>query len=242
MRTEGIYTIMITLAIGVAFFYLAQQNYIDLQRLPGLQPGRMPPVVLGVDLREPVPFYYLALVCALAGYFFVKYLLRAPFGVALQGMRDNPRRMNALGFDVDGAPRRRLCGGRRAGRGRRRADGLVQRPHLAGHGGHRRDDQHPRSSPCSAACGTRSAPFIGAIVFVLLQNFAIDLIDARALQPRDRRACSSSIVLFSPDGLLGLWGTSVPALAGGVHRLKGWGVGSTRREPARMPTAARADR
>ena len=27
VRTEGIYTIMITLAIGVAFFYLAQQNY-----------------------------------------------------------------------------------------------------------------------------------------------------------------------------------------------------------------------
>ena len=27
VRTEGIYTIMITLAVGVAFFYLAQQNY-----------------------------------------------------------------------------------------------------------------------------------------------------------------------------------------------------------------------
>ena len=28
VRTEGIHTIMITLAIGVAFFYLAQQNYV----------------------------------------------------------------------------------------------------------------------------------------------------------------------------------------------------------------------
>ena len=27
MRTEGIYTIMITLAVGVAFYYLVHQNY-----------------------------------------------------------------------------------------------------------------------------------------------------------------------------------------------------------------------
>ena len=46
--------------------------------------------------------------------------------------------------------------------------------------------------------------FIGAIVFVLLQNFAIDLID------RERfnlviGGVFLAIVLFSPDGLLGLW-------------------------------------
>ena len=47
-------------------------------------------------------------------------------------------------------------------------------------------------------------PFIGAIVFVLLQNFAIDLID------RERfnlviGGVFLVIVLFSPDGLLGWW-------------------------------------
>jgi branched-chain amino acid transport system permease protein len=49
-------------------------------------------------------------------------------------------------------------------------------------------------------------PFIGAVVFVLLQNFAIDLID------RERFNLVIGlvflvIVLFSPDGLLGWWGT-----------------------------------
>jgi branched-chain amino acid transport system permease protein len=47
-------------------------------------------------------------------------------------------------------------------------------------------------------------PFIGALVFVLLQNFAIDLVD------RERfnlviGGVFLAIVLFSPDGLLGLW-------------------------------------
>ena len=99
VRTEGIYTIMITLAIGVAFYYLALQNYAcsTASRASRRSCRRW---CSDIDWREPMPFYYLALFWALAGYFFVKYLLRAPFGIALQGIRDNPRRMNALGFNV----------------------------------------------------------------------------------------------------------------------------------------------
>jgi branched-chain amino acid transport system permease protein len=56
-------------------------------------------------------------------------------------------------------------------------------------------------------------PFIGAIVFVLLQNFAVDLVD------RERfnlliGGVFLIIVLFSSDGLLGWW-------AGGRARLQG---------------------
>jgi branched-chain amino acid transport system permease protein len=47
-------------------------------------------------------------------------------------------------------------------------------------------------------------PFMGALVFVLLQNFAVDLVD------RERfnlliGGIFLLIVLFSPDGLLGWW-------------------------------------
>ena len=66
VRTEGIYTIMITLAIGVAFFYLAQQNYTLFNGHQGFNQV-FAPTVGGVDFRQPVPFYFLALVCALAG-------------------------------------------------------------------------------------------------------------------------------------------------------------------------------
>jgi branched-chain amino acid transport system permease protein len=47
-------------------------------------------------------------------------------------------------------------------------------------------------------------PFIGAVVFVLLKNFAIDLV----VPERFNLVIGLvflAIVLFSPDGLLGLW-------------------------------------
>ena len=40
VRTEGIYTIMITLAIGAAFYYFTQPELGDLQRLHRLQHRR----------------------------------------------------------------------------------------------------------------------------------------------------------------------------------------------------------
>jgi branched-chain amino acid transport system permease protein len=202
VRTEGIYTIMITLAIGIAFFYLAQQNYAVFNGFQGFQQV-LPPKVFGIYWRDPVPFYYLALFWALAGYFFVKYLIGAPFGVALQGIRDNPRRMSALGFHVTA---HRIAAYAVAGfmaaiggvllvwynglitPGSVGVSALINVLIVAVLGGMR----HP------------VGPFIGAVVFVLLQNFAVDLVD------RERfnlliGIVFLAIVLFSTDGLLGWW-------------------------------------
>jgi branched-chain amino acid transport system permease protein len=210
VRTEGIYTIMITLAIGVAFYYLVQQNYAVFNGFQGFQSVKSPRV-LGVELRDPMPFYYLALFWALTGYFAVKYLLRAPFGVALQGIRDNPRRMAALGFNVTA----------------HRVAAYAVAGLIAAVGGILMVWYNGLVSPGSVGTswliniliiavlgGMRHpiGPFIGAIVFVLLQNFAVDLVD------RERfnlliGGIFLIIVLFSPDGLLGWW-------AGGSARLR----------------------
>jgi branched-chain amino acid transport system permease protein len=202
VRTEGIYTIMITLAIGVAFYYLALQNYTIFNGFQGFQRVH-PPVVFDIDWRSPVPFYFLALVCALAGYLWVKYLVRSPFGIALQGVRDNPRRMNALGFNVTA----------------HRVAAYAVAGVMASVGGVLFIWYNGLITPNSVGTswlinvlviavlgGMRHpiGPFAGAIVFVLLQTFAIDVID------RERfnlviGGVFLAIVLFSPDGLLGLW-------------------------------------
>jgi branched-chain amino acid transport system permease protein len=202
VRTEGNYTIMITLAVGVAFYYLCLQNYSVFNGFQGFQRVHAP-TAFGIQWRDPLAFYHLALFCSLAGYFFVKYLLRAPFGIALQGIRDNPRRMHALGFNVTA---HRIAA--YAVAGVLAAVGgvlLVWYNGLIG----------PGSVGTSwliniliiAVLGGMNHPigaFLGATVFVLLQTFAIDVID------RERfnlviGLVFLAIVLFSPDGLLGLW-------------------------------------
>ena len=202
VRTEGIYTIMITLSVGVAFYYLCLQNYSVFNGFQGFQQV-YPPKLFGLNWREPLPFYYLTLFWSLAGYFFVKYLLRAPFGIALQGIRDNPRRMNALGFNVTA---HRIAAYAVAG-----VIAAVGGVLLVWYNGL----ITPNSAGTSwliniliiAVLGGMRHPigaFLGAIVFVLLQTFAIDLFD------RERfnlviGGVFLAIVLFSPDGLLGLW-------------------------------------
>jgi branched-chain amino acid transport system permease protein len=230
-RTEGIYTIMITLACGVAFYYLALQNYSVFNGFQGFQKV-YPPDLFGVNWRAPLPFYFVALVCALAGFLWVSYLVRTPFGIALQGIRDNPRRMASLGFNVVA----------------HRVAAYVVAGVLAAVGGVLFVWYNGLITPGSistswlinlliiAVLGGMRRPigaFLGALVFVLLQTFAIDLID------RERfnlviGGVFLAIVLFSPDGLLGLWswlrarlarssarGTGVAGTVGSTARLAG---------------------
>ena len=100
VRTEGIYTIMITLAIGAAFYYFTNQNWAIFGGHTGINTIATPKF-WGVDWRSDVPYYYVTLGVAAFSYFAVQYVSRAPFGLALQGVRDNPRRMAALGFNVN---------------------------------------------------------------------------------------------------------------------------------------------
>jgi branched-chain amino acid transport system permease protein len=202
VRTEGIYTIMITLAIGVAFYYLVLQNYSVFNGFQGLRELK-PPTLFGIQWRDPVPFYALTLVCALAAYFLVAYVVRSPFGIALQGIRDNPRRMGALGFAVVS----------------HRVAAYALSGLIAAVGGILLAWYNALMTPGSvgtgwlinilviAVLGGVKHPigaFLGALIFVLLQTFAIDVID------RERfnlviGGVFLAIVLFSPDGLLGLW-------------------------------------
>jgi len=202
VRTEGIYTIMITLAIAVAFFYFVRQNYTLFNGFTGYA-GVEPPTLLGVYWRNPVPFYYLSLTVAVGFLWAVFYASRSTFGLSLQAIRDNPRRMRALGFNV----------------GFHRVVAYFFSGIIAGTGGVLMVWFNGRISPGSVSVdviidilviavigGLRNpiGPFLGAIVFVLLQNFAIDLIDRERFNTVIGLAFLL-IVLFSPDGLLGLW-------------------------------------
>lgn len=207
VRTEGIYTIMITLAIAAAFFYFARQNYVIFNGFSGFN-GVLPPELFGLDWRSPAAFYYLTLFWAALGYLAVLYLSRAPFGLALQGVRDNPRRMSALGYNVTG----------------HRVAAYTFASLLAGIGGILLTWQSGQISPGTVGIspaidilvitvigGMRHpvGPFIGAFIYVILKTYAIDALVAVGLSGERFQLLIGMtflvIVFWSPDGILGLW-------------------------------------
>jgi len=99
VRTREIYLLMITLAIAVSFYFFVQANVEFLNGYEGIR-NVMGPDILGVPLRTPAIFFYAVLAVSAALYALVIYVSRAPLGLVLQGIRDNPRRVSALGFNV----------------------------------------------------------------------------------------------------------------------------------------------
>ncbi len=206
VRTSGIYTIMITLAIAAAFFYFVIQNYVVFNGYDGFNLV-LPPQWFGVDWRQPIPFYYLALGLAALSYVLVVYVSRSTFGLALQGIRDNPRRMEAIGFNVNA----------------HRILAYTLASAIAGTAGVLLVWFNGAISPASVGVGPAIeiliiaiigglrhpiGPFIGALIFALLSTFAMDLVDPIIGRERFRLIIGLGfllIVLFSPDGILGLW-------------------------------------
>jgi branched-chain amino acid transport system permease protein len=207
VRTVGIYTIMITLAIASAFFYFVNQNYAIFNGHTGIN-SIATPNFWGVDWRSPIPFYYVTLGFAAICYWAAGYLARAPFGLALQGVRDNPRRMAALGFNVNA----------------HRVAAYVFASLVAAIAGILLVWSNGQISPGSvgvdnaidilviAVVGGISrpiGPFIGALIFVILRTFALDFLVAIGLDGNRFRLLVGIgflvIVFWSPDGVIGLW-------------------------------------
>jgi branched-chain amino acid transport system permease protein len=97
-RSTGIYFLMITLTYGV----IANLSFGQIEKISGFGgiSGIVPPSVIGTTDAHPHRLYYLSLVLAILLYLLVRYLIRTPFGIALQGVRDEPVRMSSLGYGV----------------------------------------------------------------------------------------------------------------------------------------------
>jgi len=59
------------------------------------------PGVVGSPEQDPLPRYFVTLVAAVLVFLGLGALSRTAFGLGMQGVRDEPARMRALGFDVN---------------------------------------------------------------------------------------------------------------------------------------------
>jgi branched-chain amino acid transport system permease protein len=199
-RSEGIYFLMITLAFAViTYFFFGQVT--QLSGFGGVNQVDRPDGV-GHPFSAPSQLYYTTLIGAGLAYLFLRYVIGTPFGVALQGVRDDPVRMRALGFNV---PLHRML-----------AFGVGA--FVASIAGILSVWWNTRISPGSVDL-TRTldvliiavvgglvrleGAWIGAIVFTLLDNYTRDLTGQRFNTVIG--TVFLAVVLLSPNGLVGIW-------------------------------------
>ena len=98
LRTRGVYFIMITLAFAQMVFYL----FISLRQYGGEDGINLsaPLQLPGLNLADSTTSYYVVLAVVVGCLWLMNRVIHARFGQALQGIRENEARMEALGYPV----------------------------------------------------------------------------------------------------------------------------------------------
>jgi branched-chain amino acid transport system permease protein len=99
LRGTGLGFVMITVALGqivwgVAYRWISLTNGDNGITISGR------PSPLGLSLASPRGFYWATLVVFLLAVASMAVFVASPFGASVRGTRDQPRRMNALGYHV----------------------------------------------------------------------------------------------------------------------------------------------
>jgi branched-chain amino acid transport system permease protein len=100
LRATGVYFLMITLALGMVVWGLAQRWVSMTQGDNGIAAVPRPVLGAGWSLADPGAFYYATLVSFLFVLGLLWTVVRSPFGRTLVGIRESESRMRTLGYHV----------------------------------------------------------------------------------------------------------------------------------------------
>jgi branched-chain amino acid transport system permease protein len=201
LRTRGVYFIMITLAFAQMAYYVAS----GLARYgadDGLTIYKRSDFGGLINLSNRMQFYYLCLGCLLGGIYLIWRIVNSRFGMVIQGLRSNEARMRAIGFPVT----------------RYRLACFVIAGTLCGLAGALLANNTDFVSPAVmfwtrsgdlmvmvilGGMGSLFGPVIGAIVYLVLEEFLSQLTEYWALIMGPLLLL---IVLFGRGGIVGLLG------------------------------------
>jgi branched-chain amino acid transport system permease protein len=201
LRTRGVYFIMITLAFAQMAYYVAS----GLSRYggdDGLTIYKRSDFGGLINLSNRVQFYYLCLGCLVGCIYLIWRIVNSRFGMVVQGLRSNEARMQAIGFP---ATRYRLvC--------------FVIAGTMCGLAGALLADNTDFVSPAVmywtrsgdlmvmvilGGMGSLFGPVIGAIVYLMLEEFLSQVTEYWALIMGPLLLL---IVLFGRGGIVGMLG------------------------------------
>jgi len=201
-RSVGIYFLMITLTYSV-IANLTFAQVTDVSGFGGISGISAPRGVGPVDAHQN-RLYYVSLGVALAIYLLLRYVARTPFGLTLQGVRDDPVRMASLGYNVV----------------LHRTAAFAFASFVAAVGGVLFVWWNGHIDPASIDLGATidvlviavvgglyriEGAWVGALFFVIVNNYSQQI---SFIGPRFHTLIGAIfliIVLLSPGGLVGLW-------------------------------------
>lgn len=172
VRTRGIYFSMVTLALSQCVYYIFYQATSWTGGENGLRGTDLPRIDLGfvsLDFLSPRTRYYAIAACVILALWLLSRILASPFGAAMEAMRENEARARACGFDTT---RTRLLAFILSG-GFCGLAGALNAFHLAIVP---IETMHYETSGLAVmmsllgGMGTFFGPFVGAAVFLLLEN------------------------------------------------------------------------
>jgi len=98
LRATGLGFLMITLALSQVLWGLAYRMSNVTNGDNGIT-GITRPAPFGISLENPVTFYWFVLAVTVVAFVMMTVFVSSAFGSSLKGVRDQPRRMAALGFN-----------------------------------------------------------------------------------------------------------------------------------------------
>jgi branched-chain amino acid transport system permease protein len=200
-RSYGIYFLMITLVFSV-IANLVFGQVTNISGFGGISGIPIPDFLSRT--AHPERLYFVTLAIAVGIYALLRYVVRTPFGLTLQGIRDDPVRMRSLGYNV--AWHRTLAFA---------FAGLI-----AAIGGILFVWWNAQIAPSTIGLAATidilviavigglyrlEGAWLGALVFVVINNYAPDI---GFISDRFHTLIGVVflvIVLVSPSGLMGLW-------------------------------------
>jgi branched-chain amino acid transport system permease protein len=99
LRATGLGFLMLTLALSQVLWGTAYRWVSVTDGDNGLR-GLARPSPFGLNLDNASAFYWFTLAISVVAIALMARFVASPFGAALRGTRDQPRRMSALGYDV----------------------------------------------------------------------------------------------------------------------------------------------
>ena len=104
VRVSGMACAMLHVAFNALFFMLAMKLRPITGGEDGISDFPIPdfniPGIISIDMKNPLNFYYFAVAVLGLSMWLMWYFTKTPFGQIMLGIRDNPKRVNYLGFKV----------------------------------------------------------------------------------------------------------------------------------------------